>query len=267
MEHLKRIEREDVYANYRGRMPRLQAEQQKSPKEISRQALERMFDREMPKIVEQFNAISAETESTERLKNILLAHLSMDDLTFDVFKEFSSPDGGALRIQCFIGREEIAQYILLREDGQWRLTDRFVDKRFRGKGLAAVLLAAVERFVKLYADQSGFPEHIIIEAGQPSVLVTYFNKGYIPQTAQDAKMLEEMFAGDPKLCLDYAVDISSPRSRKPRATGLDLYCFEKIEEEKTIDNAYRVTLEKRFEPGETAVRREQGKIQRAVLNV
>jgi len=136
MEHLKKIEREDIYANYRGRMPRLKTEPQKSPIQIPRQALERMFARKMPQIIEPFDSISGETESTERL-----------------------------------------------------------------------------------------------------------------------------------LRLDYAIHISEPNARKSRLTGLDLYCFEKTTKERTVDSAYRVTLEKCFEPRETAVRTEQSQIQRAVLNI
>lgn len=85
------------------------------------------------------------------------------------------------------------------KDGKWNLSDRFMDKRFRGQGVAKALLGAAESFVQKYADKTKTPQTVSLELSQPSVLVTFLNAGYTAETEEDQKRIDAILSGAEEL--------------------------------------------------------------------
>ncbi len=154
-------------------------------------------------------------------------------------------------------RKQVGNIDLLHEkNGEWNLSDRFVDKRFRGQGVAKSLLIGAESFVQKYADKTKTPQTAFLELSQPSVLVTFLNAGYTAATEEDQKRIDAMLSGAPELYLSF---IERPDGGG-RLDFLDACCFDsgKVprsapDNERTPYNSYRIKLVKKFQPKNSAV--------------
>lgn len=168
--------------------------------------------------------------------------------------------------EIFNGEEEIGGYRLDRDltpnSNAWALNDRLVLDIYREQGFGAILFSAAESFVRNYADQDESPQKITASVGQPSVLLMMLNKGFSGSTEEDRRRIEMVLAGDPNLELDYAIiwveifdEAGKPTGqfRWETETFKDPYVFTKSTVPKTEVNAFRINLEKVFEPKNTAV--------------
>ena len=154
-------------------------------------------------------------------------------------------------------RKQVGNIDLLHEkNGEWNLSDRFVDKRFRGQGMAKALLVGAESFVQKYADKTKTSQTVSLELSQPSVLVTFLNAGYTAETEEDQKRIDAMLSGASELYLSF---IERPDGGG-RLDFLDACCFDsgKVprsapDNERTPYNSYRIKLVKKFQPKNSAV--------------
>ncbi len=121
--------------------------------------------------------------------------------------------------------------------------DRMTDAKFRKQGFGSMILKASEGFMQASATDKQEVVTVFADAAQIDVICWLYNKGYRPQTDEDAKRLNEVLAGDNSIVI-----------------GENNYIFKNVPEESRIKrlsdgrtipdrhNAYRIKFVKEIQP-------------------
>jgi len=139
----------------------------------------------------------------------------------------------------------------------FNLIDRETSQKFRGQGFANNLLNAAESFFRARATEKQKATTVFADTAQLDVICWLYNRGYRPQTDEDAKRLGEVLDGDSNIEI-----------------GENNYIFKNVSEESRIKrlpdgrvipdrhNAYRIRLVKEIPPGQAKsisnIRQETG---------
>lgn len=190
-----------------------------------------------------------------------------ESVSFDLFQD--TPDTeDQIDLWEKIGRAEIATFRMNHRENEWNLADRFIEEKYRQQGIASLLLLSAETFVQTYAKKTRIPQKIVINIGQPSVLLMFLNKGYKAQTEEDQQKIDKILRGDETLEFDYSLVQSRNEDGSlgewTKNIWKDVYCFERGVLPKTELNAFRITLEKTFSPSRTEVDDGSDKVKAAI---
>lgn len=276
----------ELYHVYEGRSPPLGSSAvQKVDVKIGKKLLVNLATGDMPKVAKDYDAVNkGDVENT--VKNgpwgdgesrIIhhATHPQNQSTVFSVTKSFRrmhddvSDDAGtypphpageeseSIFFEFHNGTTEIGGYRLDRGMAQtaryeWALNDRLVLDEYREQGFGGALMAAAESFVQSRADLEATPQKLTANVAQPSVLLMFLNKGFVPQNEEDQKCIDMVLSADPGLELDYAVVKRENEKWEPQKYK-DPYVFRKGTALKSEVNALRINLEKAFQPNTSAV--------------
>lgn len=87
-------------------------------------------------------------------------------------------------------------YVPDRKHPDWRLHHRIVADTYREQGIGSAMLKTMEAIVQAEATRRREPQRLTVDANQVGVILFALNRGYRPQTADDAARLEAFLADD-----------------------------------------------------------------------
>jgi hypothetical protein len=139
----------------------------------------------------------------------------------------------------FSGGNHISGLEFVDKGNLFDLVDRETNAKFRGQGFGSMILEASEGFIQESVNEKQKAATAYVDAAQLDVICWLYNRGYRPQTEQDAQRLSEVLAGDGSITI-----------------GEKYYVFKDIPEESRVIrfpdgfvvDAYRIKFVKEIVP-------------------
>lgn len=150
-------------------------------------------------------------------------------------------------------------FLLHNNQDRWNFSHRLTPKDFRGLGLFDCVRGFLETFVQARAQETKKAQLIFLSAGQPDVIRQFSKRGYTPSDTDNLTRLKRIQRPNNGLVLKPAFKpkvFSGGQEYEPTEEAYSsLYYFDhaslaNIEEpgKYTIENAFRVELQKNFFP-------------------
>jgi GNAT superfamily N-acetyltransferase len=92
------------------------------------------------------------------------------------------------------------------QDGhEWYMGHRLVDPRYRSQGVGTKMIGLIEVSVQEYANHTGEPQTITIDAGQVGVISFGIRNGFLPRSETDMGRVERILSGNKGLIVQTGV--------------------------------------------------------------
>ncbi len=147
-------------------------------------------------------------------------------------------------------------FLLHSNTPEWNYSHRLTPAKYRGMGLFGIGSTFHEHFIQEIATKKGIAQCILVDSGQPDVLLSFLKRGYTPRTELDKDNLFKLLSNDSDFFLSPAMKPKVMQGGNMydfvEASDTSNYCFSKKETKYLdqsalkIEKAIRIQLEKRF---------------------
>lgn len=190
-------------------------------------------------------------ERDEQLPGIVGGKLFVDHRS--AAPESSEPQPDQIRFEYTIPKEDdpnerlpiAAMFLSVQDPQTFHLFHRYVRSNFRNQlGLGTRLWGVAEGWLQQVANEGGRPVHVQLQAGQESVITWLKKVGFVLRP-EDQAVLDELIEHPERFVHDKVFV-----SEESRSQGIvkDLYTFRKDVHGRYMEDAIRLTFEKKILP-------------------